>query len=108
MPLNNLTVTAARNGGDYVLPFDRVLVGKDPNKAGLVPAFQMVRVDSATALLGDTSEQAMFASTADALTVESGAHYRFRCVGVLTTGGTSASVAFSLNGTATFTTSSVH
>jgi hypothetical protein len=105
MPLDNQTLTAARLGGDYILPFDRVLVGKDPRKPALVPGHQMVRVDAAQALVGDTSEQPMFVAAADSLNVEASAHYRFRCVAHLTTGATSASVAFSLNGSATFTTS---
>lgn len=66
---------------------------------------QLARVDSAKALLGDTSEQPLFATTGDALTVVAGMTYRFRCVAQLTTGTDSASVAFSLNGDATFTTS---
>lgn len=76
------------------------------NAAAGLPAYPLyARVDAATALAGDTSEQPMFAAANDALTVLAATTYRFRCIAQLTTGATSASVSFSLNGDATFTSS---
>jgi hypothetical protein len=76
-----------------------------PGTGGLMSVHQRVRADAATALVGDTSEQPMFATAGDALTVLAASTYRFRCVAQLTTGATAVTVAFSLNGAATFTSS---
>jgi hypothetical protein len=77
----------------------------DGTQDELYPAFYIARTDVAKALVGDTSEQSMFATAGDALTVAAGDTYLFRCVGLLTTGATAVTVTFSLAGTATFTTS---
>jgi hypothetical protein len=75
---------------------------------GLVPAYQFVRADAANPLVGDTSEQPLFAAASDRITVVAGMTYRFQALITLTTGATSASVSFSLDGTATFTSSWAH
>jgi hypothetical protein len=97
------TKRVAFSVGGLTTATDRTITVGDGS--GLLPAYQIARVDSATALVGDTSEQAMFASAGDALTVVAATTYRFRCVAQLTTGATAVTVAFSLNGDATFTTS---
>jgi hypothetical protein len=80
-----------------------VYISNAAGQRGMVPSIQLARVDAATALVGDTSEQPMFAAANDRMTVLAGATYQFRCVGLLTTGATAVTVTFSIAGTATWT-----
>jgi hypothetical protein len=62
------------------------------------------RNDTTLNLVDDTSNQAIFPSTYDELTVIAGATYRFRCVGRIIKGTTSVTISWLFGGTATFTT----
>jgi hypothetical protein len=75
-----------------------------PATNGKVLAYQFARVDAATSLAGDTTDQPLFAAAGDTLAVIGATSYRFRCAYRLTTGATSVTVSFLFGGDATFTT----
>lgn len=73
-------------------------------KRGILAHIQGMRTDAARNLVDDTTAQAVFPTTHDAVTVSAGQQYRFRAAYRITKGANSVSYGTLFAGTATFTT----
>jgi hypothetical protein len=76
--------------------------------ASLAPLYAYARIDAARNLVDDTSDQPIFPTTGDALTVVEGATYEFHARYFLTKGANSVNARPLFLGTATFTTFTYH
>jgi hypothetical protein len=101
------TTGAAHTAGDAIY-YGPIIAARFRVLQDAILAMQLgsmrARIDAVRNLVDNTSAQAVFPTTYDALTVEAGMTYRFHAVYRLTKGTTSTATWPSFGGTATFTT----